>query len=68
MGKLETPKDKASLSKIQIKINFGTMDFAPRAYAERLKEAHQSKPTAGAKRAISLSETRKTINDRFSQV
>ena len=42
MGKLETPSDKASLSKIQIRINFGSMDFAPRAYAERLVEAQQS--------------------------
>ena len=66
MGKLETPKDKATLSQIQIKINFGTMDFAPRAYAERLVEAEKSKSTAGSKLAISQSETRKTINERFS--
>jgi hypothetical protein len=44
------------------------MDFAPRAYAERLLEAQQSLKTAGAKRAIAQSDTGMTINERFSQI
>lgn len=63
-NKVKVPRDKETLSKLQIKVDIQKIGDAPRAYAEILKQIEDPENMA----VENENETKQLICDRFSKV